>query len=210
MHETRLTFLAAAAEARTALVHADVEARWDEPSALAEMTVGALAAHLTRAVTTVQAYLRHPVSKVEEPMSAASYYAAMEELADVDSPLNAGVRARAAEGAVAGSHAVIETFDACLAELRHALTTEPDDRLIEVIGNRVLPLDEYLLTRILELTIHTDDLWVSIGRPTPALTGMQPTIRLLVDIAEMRHGELAVLHALCRRERDPGDALRVL
>ncbi|PZR77611.1 MAG: hypothetical protein DLM65_15330 [Candidatus Aeolococcus gillhamiae] len=210
MHETRLTFLAAAAEARTALVHADVEARWDAPSALAEMTIGELAAHLARAVITVQTYLRNPVSKTEEPMSAVSYYAAMEGLSDVASPLNAGVRKRAAEGARAGCRDVIESFDGSLAELHHALTTEPDDRLVEMIGNRVLPLDECLLSRVLELTVHTDDLWVSIGRPTPALTGMQPTIRLLVDIAEMRHGELAVLRALSRRERDPGDALRVL
>lgn len=210
MHETRLTFLAAAAEARSALVHADVEARWDEPSALAEMTIGELAAHLARAVITVQTYLRNPVSKTEEPMSAVSYYTAMEGLSDVASPLNASVRKRAAEGARDGCHAVIESFDASLAELRHALTTEPDDRLVEMIGNRVLPLDECLLSRILELTVHTDDLWVSIGQPTPALTGLQPTIRLLVDIAEMRHGELAVLRALSRRERDPGDVLRVL
>lgn len=210
MHETRLTFLAAASEARAILVLADVEERWGEDSALAGMTVGALAAHLARAILTVQTYLTSPVHDDIEPISAAAYFAANEALTDPGSDLNAGVRARAAEGAAQGARALIEAYDACLAHLRGVLTVESDDRLIDVQGKVVLPLDEYLLTRILELTVHTDDLCVSIGRATPALSGMPATIALLVDIAELRHGELAVLHALARRERDQGSVLPVL
>ena len=210
MHETRLTFLAATAEARAVLVLAEVEDRWNDPSALPGMTIGALAAHLARAIITVQTYLASPVHGDVEPISAAAYFAGMGALSDVDSEVNAGIRERAAQGAREGIRALIESFDSCLAHLRHELTVEHDDRLVEVFGRLVLPLDEYLLTRILELTLHTDDLCVSIGRPTPALSGMTLTIRLLVDVAELRHGEVAVLRALARRERDPGDVLRVL
>ncbi len=210
MHETRLTFLAAAAEARAALILSEVEERWDQPSALEGMTVGALAAHLARAVITVQTYLGNAAGGDEEPISAASYFGTMEALRDPQSPLNVGVRSRAAEAASHGNHAVIESFDACVGQLRHSLAAEPDDRVIELPNRTVLELDEYLLTRILELTVHTDDLCVSIGRDTPALTGLPLTIQLLIDIAELRHGEVALLRALSRRERDPGDVLPVL
>ncbi len=209
MHETRLTFLAAASEARALLVAAEVEERWAEESALGGMTVGALAAHLARAVLTAQTYLASAVHGDVEPMSAAAYFAGL-ELADSGSELNVGIRARAAEGARQGTRALIESFDSALNHLRHALAVEPEDRLVEVYGGLVLPLDEYLQTRIVELTLHSDDLCVSIGRQTPALSGIHLTIQVLVDAAELRHGEVAVLHALARRERDAVGALRVL
>jgi hypothetical protein len=210
MHETRLTFLAAAAEARSILVLPEVEDRWNQESALPRMTVGALAAHLARAVLTVQTYLAAPVHGDVEPISGAAYYAGMQATADVDSEANVAIRTRASQAASDGVRAVVESFDSCVTALRHALTDEPDGRLVEVYGELVLPLDEYLLTRIVELTIHTDDLCASVNRPTPALSGMRVTIALLVDAAELRHGEVAVLHALARRERDSVDALRVL
>ncbi len=209
MHETRLTFLAAAAEARAVLVMAEVEDRWQEELALPGMTVGALAAHLARAITTVQTYLGTHVHGDVEPLSAAGYFAAM-DTTDPGSELNVAIRARAAQGASQGARAVIEAVDSCVTHLRHQLAVEPDDRLVEVLGGLVLPLDEYLLTRVLELTVHTDDLCLSIGRHTPPLSGMAATIALLVDVAQLRHGELAVLHALARRERDAVDALRVI
>ena len=47
-----------AVEAAAGLIGRDeVAARWDEPSALAGMTVGALCAHLVRAAGAVLAYL---------------------------------------------------------------------------------------------------------------------------------------------------------
>jgi hypothetical protein len=210
MHEPRLTFLASAAEARAMLVLAEVEDRWDEESALMGMTIGALAAHLARAVLTVQTYLASPVHGDVAPMSAAAYFARTDAWSDRGSELNVGIRARAAQGAADGVHALIEAYDSCVSELSHTLALEPDDRLVEVHGQLVLPLDEYLVTRILELTLHTEDLCVSIGRPSHALSGMAVTIQLLVDMAELRHGKVAVLRALARRERDAGDVLRVL
>jgi hypothetical protein len=35
-------------------------------------------------------------------------------------------------------------------------------------------------------------------------------VQILVDVARLRPGDPAVLRALTRRERDPGEALRVL
>jgi hypothetical protein len=104
----------------------------------------------------------------------------------------------------------VETLEHTANHLRMRLADEPEDRRVEVIDGFVLALDEYLITRIVELTLHSDDLCASVGKPTPALPGTELTIRTLVDVATMRHGETAVLHALARRERDTVEALRVI
>ena len=75
-----------------------------------------------------------------------------------------------------------------------------------------MTVDEYLRTRVVELVVHADDLAASVGvapmAPRPE-TG-KIAIDALVDVARIRHGDLAVLRALARRERDPVGALRVL
>ncbi|MDQ3879299.1 MAG: hypothetical protein M3290_13275, partial [Actinomycetota bacterium] len=62
------------------------------------------------------------------------------------------------------------------------------------------------------LLVHTDDLAVSIGVPTPEPRpeAADAAIANLVSVARRRHGDTAVLRALTRRERDEGNALRVI
>jgi hypothetical protein len=55
--EVRATFVEAAWFAARLLADPGVEAHWDDPSALAEMSVGALAGHLARQVLLVQRQL---------------------------------------------------------------------------------------------------------------------------------------------------------
>jgi hypothetical protein len=75
-----------------------------------------------------------------------------------------------------------------------------------------MTLDEYLRTRVVELVVHADDLAASVGvepvPPQPATTAV--AIDVLVGVARIRHGDMAVLRALARRERDTVRALRVL
>jgi len=205
---TRSAFLAAAAAAREVFALPGVGLRWQEPSALAEMTVGALAAHLARAVTYVDRCLAGPEPSGAEPISAAAYFAAVN--ADLASGINVRVRATSAEEALAGHRAVLGQIDRALDRLRSRLESEPEGRLVSVRDGDVLDLDEYLRTRIIEITIHLDDLCVSLGRDTPPLPGIEVAIQALLDIAVLRHGELAVLRALTRRERDPDQVLRVI
>jgi hypothetical protein len=100
-------------------------------------------------------------------------------------------------------------MDRALERLRARLEGEPEGRLVKA-RDEVLRLDDYLRTRIIELAVHTDDLCVSIGRETPPLPGVAVAIEALVEVAILRHGELAVLRALARRERDPDQVLRVI
>jgi len=207
--QTRSAFLAAAATARRVVALFQVGGRWKEPSALAEMSVGALAAHLVRAVTNVDRYIQdEPPDPAEPPVSAAEYFLPVD--ADRSSRINVGVRATSAEEALVGQRALLGRMDRAMERLGTRLPAEPGGRTVRVRDGEVLLLDDYLRTRLIELTIHSDDLCVSVGVQTPTLPGLDIAVATLIEVATLRHGELAVLRALTRRERDPQDALRVL
>jgi hypothetical protein len=173
------------------------------------MTVGALVAHLARAVTNVERSLEAPEPPpVAAVISATAYFAAVGPV--LDSRINVRVRATSAEEALVGHRAVLGGMERGLDRLRTRLEAEPVGRLVTVRDQEVLRLDDYLATRIIELALHTDDLCVSVGRETPELPGIEVAIEALVDIAAHRHGRLAVLRALARRERDPDQVLRVI
>lgn len=85
--------------------------QWQEPSVLDGHTVGSLAAHLARAVFTVQRYLEAPAG-VGEPTTAAGYLMAV--LGDAD-PIDSDLRSRIVE-------LVIHLDDVCL-----SVGTEPPE-----------------------------------------------------------------------------------
>jgi len=204
----RSTFLAAAEAARPVVALPEVNLRWEEPSALREMTVGALVAHLVRAVTNVERGLAAAVPEGVAPMTAAAYF--VDVNADLASAGNVRVRATSDEEALVGHRATLGRLDRGLERLRGPLETEPEGRLVTVRDGEVLLLDEYLRSRVLEITVHTDDLCVSLGRETPVLPGLEMSTAMLLDVAALRHGDLAVLRALARRERDRDEVLRVI
>ena len=76
----------------------------------------------------------------------------------------------------------------------------------------MLLLDEYLKTRLVELTVHMDDLAFSLDLPTPVYPEAAYTVVIdtLVSVATLRSGPLIVLRALSRGERQAPDVLRVL
>jgi hypothetical protein len=114
--------------------------------------------------------------------------------------------------AAEGRDALLARLDEVMTRLRERLEVEPDDRLVEVFKGLVLLVDDYLLTRLVELTIHIDDLAVSVGIDTPVLPPLatDAAIGVLVDVGRLRHGDISVLRAMARRERDEMEALRVM
>lgn len=210
---TRDIYLAAASQALDLLADPRVASQWDQASALPQMAVGALAGHLGRSVLQVDWYLEsEPPPKDARCLSAIGYYAGLVGVDDRGSELNVGVRQRAEESAASGHHALLAQVSQGLARLRERLPGEPADRRLEVFRGRVLLLDEYLKTRLIEITVHVDDLAVSLGLATPEMPepALETAIGVLVGVARARQGTLAVLRALTRRERDPGSALRAL
>lgn len=207
----RSTFLETGRVAADLLARPEVEAAWDSPSALPEFTVRGLAGHLLRATGSVAAYLDRPEPS-GEPVSAAEYYAQAVDEPDITSEIHRAIRQRGEDEAAGGFASVRDRSYELLETLRARLEAEPPDRKIRAYKDLVLTIDEYLVTRLIELVVHVDDLSVSVGVEAPPLPpdATKLAIDALVDVARQKHGDLAVLRALTRRERDEAGALRVL
>jgi hypothetical protein len=210
--DRRGAYLSAVDQATAMLARPEVAATWDAPSALAEFSVGGLAGHLFRSLLTVEQYLDRPEPRGDGAGSAAAYYHALPMSPDPATAPNRSVRAGGDEAAARGPAAVAAEAAAARARLADRLPRESLERRVLVTNGIVLTLGEYLATRIVELLVHTDDLAVSIGAPTPEPSpeAAGAAIDTLVGLARLRHGDVAVLRALARRERDAAGVLRVL
>lgn len=206
----QLRFLSAADSTRPLLDLPDLERRWDRPSALERMTVGGLAAHLSRAVTVVTRYLD---TDAPPPFrDAPDYFLSIfpEVDTDLDSEMATGVRARAATEAEEGPEAVRVAWDRAREELEIRLASDEPARGIAVRGSS-MRIEDYLITRLVELVIHADDLAASLDvaapRFEPAVADV--VIDCLTRIASRRHSPAAVIRAMSRTERADPAVLRV-
>jgi len=211
MSDALPAFLDAAATAVHLLERPELAGHWTESSVLREFSVAGLAGHLFRGMSTVERYLDGPEPS-GDGISAASYFATVIRSADISDPAQQAIRARGDEAAAAGPAVLAGDARAALERLTSRLAGEGPGRRVRVAGGLVMALDEYLRTRVVELVVHADDLAASVG---VALVPPQPAtctvaIDVLVGVARIRHGDMAVLRALTRRERDTVGALRVL
>jgi hypothetical protein len=210
----RESFLSTAAEARGLIASREVAARWRDRSALEQLDVGAVAGHLARAAFVVIGYLDasdpEPAGDATELVTADQYFERIMGAAAGSDDAHAGIRARAAEEAASGQDALVARLDATLQELDARFAAEPAGRAVRVAAGLVLPLDEYLVTRMVELVVHSDDLAASAGLETPefdALT-MACVIGCMLAMVRARHGDMAVMRSFARRERDLINAIR--
>jgi uncharacterized protein (TIGR03083 family) len=218
MIDTRKLFGESVAAVGPLLEEPALVERFDRPSALAEFSVRGLAGHLLRALTSVDGYLDAPSPDAGTGadggvISPAEYYAAVSAAGnDLQSEAARAIRQRGVEAASGSPAEFLERWRLVAGRLPARLAAEPADRLVQVYGGLVLRLDDYLVTRIIEVVVHADDLAASLGVEPPPFppdaTGV--AIATLVDVARSRHGDAAVLRALTRRERDAVAALRVL
>jgi uncharacterized protein (TIGR03083 family) len=218
MTEIRALFMETALATHALLFEPALVSRFDGPSALAEFSIRGLAGHLLRAMTSVEGYLDRPEPETgpgtgNEVISAAQYYATViGDETDINSDVQRAVRRRGLEAAPGPPDEFVAGWGETAARLIRRLEEEPGTRLVQVYGDMVLELDEYLVTRLVELVVHADDLAASLGVTPPPLpaaaTGL--AIATLVEVARIRHGDAGVLRALTRRERDTVDALRVI
>lgn len=190
------------------LTSSGLRTRWTEESALADFPVGALAGHLVRAGAAVVSYLGDE-APTEQPVAAPVYYATVLEAMDASDHNEVVTRGQTVAGE--SPDELVETFRATSGRLEEALTSEPPDRLVRVFRGIVLTLDDYLLSRICEVLIHTDDLAVSLGVEPPEIPAGAGDLAIthLIDVARKWHGDRGVLIALSRKERDHADALNI-
>lgn len=203
-----------AAEAVTPLLADErVAAAWSQPSALAELSVGGLAGHLTRATWAIEAHLVEPEPPDEGLVHPTAYFGPKAASTALDDDAQRAIRERAEAAGAIGPEALAAEHRARIVRLRERLAAEPATRRVSVMGGTArMLLDDYLPTRLIETVVHGDDLAASVGAEPSAFSPevLAVVIGTLVGTAVTRHGQLAVIRAMTRRERDAVEALRVL
>ena len=196
-------FPIAAAIALELIRQPEVSEQWLRPSALPKMSVGALACHLGRQVVRA-ADLLPAASDVPPLDDADAHYAraAWVTSTSPDDPVND--RSTDDAEAVLGAAALEARTAEAMGTLRGLLSSGAarDVALIPWQGWSLRRAD-FLLTRLVEVVVHSDDLAVSIGVPTPEFPeeAFTPVRDLLVRVAVRQHGQAAVISTLARRER---------
>ena len=186
----------------------EVATAWTKASALEGYDVGSLVGHVVSATGALERYLDGDPA-TSAPITAARYYASLPAPADA-AELHRQVRERGQAIGREGPAEVLDRLDALARRLRDRLEREAPTRLIAVLGGVAIEIDQYVLTRIVELVVHGDDVAASVGLEfSPPAAAARLAVETLVAVALEGHGATAVLRALTRRERDAGNALRV-
>jgi uncharacterized protein (TIGR03083 family) len=206
MTSTRDDFLSTARSAADLLREPAVAAAWSGPSALPKFTVGGLAGHLAYQILSAQQALTGPVPKVPT-ITLLEHYGRVQWIdAGLDDEINVRIRDGGDELAGGGAVALAARVDAAVEHLTDDLAAAADRPVrIPLWGPWTMLLDDMLITRMMELAVHSDDLAVSVGIATPELpqSAVDTVIDLLSRLAVRRHGPTAVLRALSRAERAP-------
>jgi len=185
-----------------------VAVAWDRPSALKHYSVRGLSGHLFWPELALPGLLAEPVP-TEPVIPLREYY--LERViwldADPDAPVSGRIR-QGGEVMAADGHAALHArvHDA-LVLLRTEVPKAPASRPVHIPswGDWSLELDDFLLTRLMELVVHADDLACSVGLPTPDFPEQvtAPVVELLARLAIRRHGVMDVVRGLARAERAP-------
>jgi len=183
--------------------------KWDEPSALDGMTVGSLSAHLVRAAGATLAYLDRTdpaTGPDDELLTPITYFHAA-----VDSPIHEQIKHVSSSEAEIGHEAMVAQCRGIADQMVERFAEEPHDRLVGALGGRMLTLDDFCRTRMIEVLLHLDDLAVSVGeeRPETDPEGAAIVIDITLGIARHLNGDWGVLYALTRGERSPGGVFPV-
>jgi Mycothiol maleylpyruvate isomerase N-terminal domain len=202
----RVAFLAAATIAGDLVRRAEVGARWREESACAGMSVGGLAYHLGTQTDLAVRLLRAGSSDLE-PIPLAEHYArAAWVRSGHDDDANVGIREGSDAQAEGGHDALVALLDVRLAELPGVLDqVGSSDPVLVPWQGWALTARDFLVTRLMETVVHSDDLAASVGLDTPAFPDdvVAPVVDLVSGLAVRRHGATAVVRALTRPQRAP-------
>jgi hypothetical protein len=185
----------------------EVAAAWTRESSCAGMTVGGLTRHLVSQVANVVTLLgaNAPAGVGAETIDLLEHYARASWLReDLDGEANRSIRDAADRQAADGAAAAAAELSRARAELQAVLADAPQITYVPWQGWS-LPTDDFLVTRLMEMVVHADDLAVSVDVPTPEFgpTVLEPVFLLLTSLAARRHGQDALVRTLTRPQRAP-------
>ncbi len=203
LHRTA-AFTAATRIAADLALRPEVEEHWTDESACTGMTVGALARHLVSQWDNAVRLLAAPVGDApitvwEHYQRAAWVHDALDD--EANTSIARGSEELAAEG-VGVLRALVEDLAPAVDTL---LATGRDGSVLIPWQGWSLTADDFLLTRMMEIVVHSDDLAASVGLETPEFpfAATEPVLALLTGLASRRHGATALVRALTRPQRAP-------
>jgi hypothetical protein len=205
-HTERDRFLVAARIAGDLALQPEVSARWAAESACAGMTVGGLAHHLVSQLDNTVRLLGAGVSD-QPPIALTEHYArAAWVRGGLDNEANVGIRESSDAQAAGGPGALPALVTNRLEELPGVLeSASGNDPVLIPWQGWSLTVRDFLVTRMMEMVVHSDDLAASVDRATPEFPDevVAPVLDLLTALSLGRHGQTAVLRALSRPQRAP-------
>jgi hypothetical protein len=184
----------------------EVSDAWTDESSCQGMSVGGLARHLVSQPVNVVRLLTTDVPHGVETIDVLEHYArAAWTTEDLDGDTNSSIRATSDEQAAEGPEAAQVLASDALATLAAVLTGAPPTVYIPWQG-WALDTDDFLVTRLMEMIVHADDLAASVTVPVPEFGPgvLDPVFRLLTALSVRRHGQDALVRALTRPQRAPG------
>lgn len=202
----RAAFVNACHTAFSLASHGTVAKAWNNESACAGMTVGGLAHHLLGQASSVVRALDTPPT-TEPPIALLDHYARADWVrAGHDDEANRSIRVAADEFATDGHATVLAQAARALAHLPEVLGTPRSPDYVHIPWQGwSLTTDDFLVTRSMEIVVHSDDLAVSVGLPLPEFPDntVEHVVHLLAGVALRRHGQEAVIRGLSRPQRAP-------
>ena len=149
----------------TLLRRDEVATAWQEPSAIADYSVGGVAAHAVQGVVWLEQLLNDPEPIGRAALSLGEFFGPNRvDGAGHDIPLFAALRASAETFALTGAATVTAACTAARDDVSDLLHESSADRAVSVLrvpGGQV-PLCDYLRTRVLEIVVHGDDVACSV------------------------------------------------
>jgi hypothetical protein len=202
----RESFLTAARISGDLSRRPEVAERWTAESACVGMSVGGLAFHLAAQVTnTVRLVAAAPAD--HDPIPLLEHYVRAAWVhSDLDADVNVDIRTGGDAEAEAGPDALAALVDEQLAQLPEVLAAAEDGAAVFIPWQGwSLSLHDWLVTREMEIVVHSDDLAASVGLETPEFPEpvLTPVLGLLTAVAVRRHGQTALVRALSRPQRAP-------
>ncbi|MGF1661622.1 MAG: maleylpyruvate isomerase N-terminal domain-containing protein [Kineosporiaceae bacterium] len=200
--DVRRLVLDAAAAATALLADPRVAVRWCHPSGCDGWSVGAVAAHLARALVDIEHRLsrasgRDGPSRSAEGVTAGAYCAALPRGGAAGSAGPDADRERStATAAALGPSGVQAEARASLSALCARLPGEPAGRVLAPMG-LTMSLDEYLRACLVEICVRAEDLALSLDGDVPPLPddAVRGAVDVLVDSAVHRQVLILRPHA---------------
>jgi hypothetical protein len=184
----------------------EVSATWTVGSSCQGMSVGGLARHLVSQPENVVRLLTAEVPEGAETIAVLEHYArAAWTREDLGGDTNTSIRVNSDELAAEGPGAARELVSGAREQVATAVAGAPPTVYLPWQG-WALDTDDFLVTRLMEMVVHADDLAASVAVPVPEFGPgvLDPVFRLLTALSVRRHGQDALVRALTRPQRAPG------